>query len=146
VEHVCDARRVARFASEQRSDLYFYWFDYTVNAVLPGRSFHGLETNVLFGNDFGPPSSHILTSADLALSRDMRSRWRSFAATGNPNAADHGVRWPLFMPNRFADQSDEHLVLGNTIREARRLRDRECSFWDRLFLRSVVVTVPASAR
>jgi hypothetical protein len=43
--------------SQARVDVYFYSFEHTVDAVTPGRAFHGLETNLVFGNNFGP-STH----------------------------------------------------------------------------------------
>ncbi len=70
-EYVCEARRVARLVSQARVDVYFYSFEHTIDAVTPGRAFHGLESNLLFGNNFGAPSNHVLTTADLALFRAM---------------------------------------------------------------------------
>lgn len=145
-EYVCEARRVARLASQARVDVYFYSFEYTVDAVTPGRAFHGLESNLLFGNNFGPPSNHVLAAADLALFREMSRYWKRFTETGNPNAPDQAVRWPLFRFDRYPIFSDRYLVLDETVTAANRLRDRECNFWDRFYFRSIVGTVPASAR
>ena len=145
-EYVCEARRVARAASDQGVAVHFYWFAHVVNTVMPGRAFHGLETNVLFGNDFGPPSNQVLTAADLALSRTMRSYWRNFAATGNPNSESQAVPWPRFGRNRYALLSDRLLVLGDPVSAANHPRGGECNVWDRFSFRSIVGAVPASAR
>lgn len=145
-EYVCEARRVARLASQARVDVYFYSFEHTIDAVTPGRAFHGLESNLLFGNNFGAPSNHVLTGADLELFRAMSGYWRRFADTGNPNAPGEAVRWPLFRVDRYPILSDRYLVLDDIIKEANRLHDRECNFWDRFYFRSVIGPVPASAR
>ena len=145
-EYVCEARRVARLMSQTGLNVYFYSFEYTVDAVMPGRAFHGLEPNLLFGNNFGAPSNHMLAPADLALFDTMSTYWRRFAETGNANAPGEAVRWPTFRVDRYPILSDRYLVLDNVVKAANRLRDRECSFWDRLHLRSVVGSVPASAR
>ena len=145
-EYVCEALRVARLVSQAGVDVYFYSFDHTIDAVTPGRAFHGLESNLLFGNNFGAPSNHVLTAGDLALFRAMSGYWRRFAETGNPNAPGEAVRWPLFKVNRFPIPSDRYLVLGDIISNANRLRDRQCVFWDRFYFRPLTGDVPASAR
>jgi para-nitrobenzyl esterase len=145
-EYVCEARRVARLVSQARVDVYFYSFEHTVDAVTPGRAFHGLESNLLFGNNFGAPSNHVLTTADLALFRAMSGYWRRFADTGNPNTPGEAVRWRPFRVDRYPILSDRYLLLDETIVEANRLRDRQCAFWDRFYFRSLLGDVPASTR
>ena len=145
-EYVCEARRVARLVSQARVDVYFYSFEHTIDAVTPGRAFHGLESNLLFGNNFGAPSNHVLTTADLALFRAMSGYWRRFADTGNPNAPGDAVRWRLFRFDRYPILSDRYLVLDDVVSAANRLRDRQCTFWDRFYFRSLTADVPASAR
>ena len=144
-EFACEARRVARLMSQARVDVYFYSFEHTVDAVTPGRAFHGLETNLVFGNNFGPPSNHVLTAADLGLFRTISGYWGRFADTGNPTA--QGVaRWPLFRVDRYPILSDRFVVLDDAVTDANRFRERQCNFWDRFYFRSVIGTVPASAR
>ena len=144
-EFACEARRVARLVSQARVDVYFYSFEHTVDAVTPGRAFHGLETNLVFGNNFGAPSNHVLTAADLGLFRTISGYWRRFADTGNPTAP--GVaRWPLFRVDRYPILSDRFVVLDDSVTDANRFRERQCNFWDRFYFRSLIGTVPASAR
>jgi para-nitrobenzyl esterase len=144
-EFACEARRVARLMSQARVDVYFYSFEHTVDAVTPGRAFHGLETNLVFGNNFGAPSNYVLTAADLGLFRTISGYWGRFADTGNPTAP--GVaRWPLFRVDRYPILSDRFVVLDNAVTDANRFRERQCNFWDRFYFRSVIGTVPASAR
>ena len=64
VEVVCEARRVARALDHDGAPVFVYSFDYTVDAVAPGRAIHGLEVNFVFGNNF---ANHTLTPADLSL-------------------------------------------------------------------------------
>ena len=144
-EFACEARRVARLMSQARVDVYFYSFEHTVDAVTPGRAFHGLETNLVFGNNFGAPSNYVLTAADLGLFRTISGYWGRFADTGNPTA--QGVaRWPLFRVDRYPILSDRFVVLDDAVTDANRFRERQCNFWDRFYFRSVIGTVPASAR
>lgn len=147
-EYVCDARRVARFVQQAGVPVYFYSFEYTVEDVAPGRAIHGLETNFLFGNNFGAPSNHVLTAADLALFRTMSRYWRRFAETGSPKAGgargEVPSRWPLFTRDKFRGLSDRHLVLDSTVGEGHHLREPQCNFWERHFFRSLLGAVPAS--
>ena len=144
-EFACEARRVARLVSQARVDVYLYSFEYSVDAVTPGRVIHGMETNLVFGNNFAAPANHVLTAADLALFRTMSGYWGRFADTGNPTAP--GVaRWPLFRVDRYPILSDRFVVLDDAVTDANRFRERHCNFWDRFYFRSVIGTVPASAR
>ena len=144
-EFACEARRVARFMSQARVDVYLYSFEHIVDAVTPGRVIHGMETNLVFGNNFAAPANHVLTAADLALFRTMSGYWGRFADTGNPTAP--GVpRWPLFRVDRYPILSDRFVILDDTVTDANRFREHHCNFWDRFYFRSVIGTVPASAR
>lgn len=133
--------------------MYFYSFELTVDEVTPGRALHGLESNLLFGNNFAAPSNHVLTAADVALFGSMSTYWRQFVETGTPNYPGNPVQWPAFRPqpsygSEPADpsRSDRYLVLDRTIAEASYLRDAQCNFWESFFFRSVLGSVPASAR
>ena len=145
-EYLCEARRVARFVSQAGVGVFAYVFGYTIDTVTPGRAFHGLEPNLLFGNDFAAPSNHVLTAADLALFHRMSSLWRRFAEVGHPNAPAQGMAWPSFRVDRYPILSDRYLVLNDTFRTTNRLHHRQCDFWDRFDFRSLVGPVPASAR
>lgn len=137
-EYVCESRRVAAFVEKTGTPVYFYSFEHAVEALSGGRSIHGIETNFLFGNNFGPPSNHVLNAADQALFSAMSELWARFAATGNPNAGSV-EQWP-----RFDRTSAQHLVLDTSIGPASRLRDQHCNFWERYSFRSLIGDVPAS--
>ena len=61
-------------------------------------------------------------------------------------AASGAARWPLFRVDRYPILSDRFVVLDDTVTDANRFRERQCNFWDRFYFRSVIGTVPASAR
>jgi hypothetical protein len=105
-----------------------------------------METNLVFGNNFAAPANHVLTAADLGLFRAMSGFWGRFADTGSPTASDGAVRWPLFRVDRYPILSDRFVVLDDTVIDATRFRGPQCDFWDRFHFRSVLGTVPASAR
>jgi para-nitrobenzyl esterase len=170
VEFVCEARRLARSIARTKTPIYLYSFEYEVDAVAPDRVIHGLESNLLFGNNFGPPSNYVLVAPDLALFDVMSGYWTRFAATGNPNLSSvnpavsvaGAVRWPRFRHSRartprgnqhsFAAHvravgrrgADGHLVLDSNTRQDRHLRRAACDFWEPYSFRSVVGSVPAS--
>ena len=153
VEFVCEARRIARVMHHDGAAVYLYSFDYAIDAVTLGRAFHGLDTNLLFGNNFVAPSNHVLTAADLALFGSMSTYWRQFAETGTPNHADNPIQWPAFRPQPSygsapvdPDRSDRYLILDQRIGEASYLRDAQCNFWESFYFRSVLGAVPAAAR
>jgi para-nitrobenzyl esterase len=147
VEYVCEARRVARLLERSGMPVYKYSFEYEVDAVAQDRVIHGLESNLLFGNNFGPPTNYVLSGPDLALFRSMSGYWARFAASGNPNVDDDSiVHWPAVKhPTGPGRGPDKHLVLGSTIREGQRLSEAACDFWEPFFLRSVTGAVPAAA-
>jgi para-nitrobenzyl esterase len=151
VEFVCEARRVARALSADGAPVYAYSFQHIIDAVTPGRSFHGLESNLLFGNNFAAPSNHVLNATDTAVFAAMSSYWRQFMETGSPNASGTPVPWPLFRPLQSSGAidpalSDRYLVLDRTISETSYLRDSQCNFWESFNFRSVLGAIPAAAR
>jgi para-nitrobenzyl esterase len=137
-EYVCEARRVAVFVEKTGTPVYLYSFEHSVPTLSDGRSIHGIEPNFLFGNNFGPPSNHVLNAADQTLFSVMSEYWSSFAATGNPNAGS-AEEWP-----RFDQASARYLVLDTSTGPASRLRDQYCNFWEHYYFRSVLGPVPAS--
>jgi para-nitrobenzyl esterase len=96
VEFVCEARRIARVMHYDGAPVFLYSFDHVVAPVNAAHAVHGLETNILFGNNFGAPSNHVLDAADTALFRAMSTYWRDFAETGRPSAPGHSIPWPPF--------------------------------------------------
>jgi carboxylesterase type B len=149
VEYACEVRRIARVMHYDGAPVYSYLFEYVVDAVTPGRAFHGLESNLVFGNNFGAPSNHVLNAQDVALFRTVSTYWRQFAETGRPNAPGNPVPWPLFRPlPPDADSSlqDRYLRFDRLLTEDSYLRDSQCNFWEPFFFRTVVGAVPAAAR
>ena len=149
-EYVCEAGRVARAVERTGAPVYLFSFEYEVDAIAPDKVIHGLETNFVFGNDFGPPliASLALTEQDRVLARAMGGYWSRFAATGNPNADDDAiVHWPAFKhPTGPGRGADKYLIFDTTIREGQRLREAACTFWAPYFFRSLIGPVPASAQ
>ncbi len=151
VEFTCEGRRIARVMHHDGAPVYVYSFEYTVDAVNPGRAFHGLDTNLLFGNNFGAPSNHVLTPADLVVFDAMSTYWRRFAETGDPNPRGRPVQWPLYRPDPLQGVvdpflSDRHFVFERNLGVSSYLRDSQCNFWESFYFRSVLGAVPASAR
>ena len=146
-EYVCEAGRVARLVERTGTPVFEYLFDYEIDPVAVDRVIHGLEVNVLFGNNFGAPSNYALTDADRELFRAMAGYWARFAALGTPNVDDDAVvHWPAFKhPSGQGRGSDKHLRLGVPIREGMRLGEHTCGFWEPYFLRTLTGAVPASA-
>lgn len=151
VEFVCEARRIARAMHHDGASVYLYSFEYAVDAVNPGRAFHGLETNLLYGNNFGPPSNHVLNTADTRVFQSVSTYWRQFAETGSPNAPGNPVPWPLFRPIPSQGSldpalSDRYLRFDRLTSDDSYLRDSQCNFWEAFNFRSVVGARPAAAR
>jgi para-nitrobenzyl esterase len=146
LEYVCETRRMARAVERTGTPVFVYSFEYEAPAVAGTRVIHGLETNFVFGNNFGPPSNHVLNDADRALFHSLSGYWTRFAANGHPNTDDLGVvHWPGFKhPTGGGRGSDKHLVFDTTIREGLRQREAFCDFWEPYHLRSVTGAVPAS--
>ncbi len=149
-EVVCEARRVARAMHHDGAPVFLYSFEYTVDAVMPGRAFHGLEPNLLFGNNYAAPT-HVLNAADLVIFDAMSTYWRRFAETGDPNPRGRPVQWPSYRPGPFEDavdpsRSDRYFVFGERLGVNTYLRDSQCNFWESFYFRSALGTVPAATR
>jgi para-nitrobenzyl esterase len=144
---VCEGRRVARAISNNHTPVYFYSYDYIIDDVFPDRAIHGLEGNILFGNNYALPQfpNHPLNPADQALHAQMAGYWARFAATGNPNIDDDTVvHWQTFRePQGQGRGANRHIVFDATIRSDKRLRESSCDFWEPYFLRSMLGKVPA---
>jgi carboxylesterase type B len=77
-EYACGAQRLARAIARRQTRVYLYSFEYEIDAVTPERAFHGLDVNLLFGNNFGPPSNYVLTADDLELFCSISGYWSRF--------------------------------------------------------------------
>jgi para-nitrobenzyl esterase len=146
VEYICETRRIARAVERTGTPVFVYSFEYPVSPVAGTRVIHGLESNLLFGNNFGPPSNHVLTEPDKDLFRSMSGYWTRFAKKGDPNIDDlRVVHWPAFKhPTGRGRGSDKHLTIAAPIAEGMRRREAACDFWEPYYLRSVTGAIPAS--
>ncbi|MGQ0732132.1 MAG: carboxylesterase/lipase family protein [Acidobacteriota bacterium] len=150
-EFACEARRVARVMHHDGAPVYAYAFEYIVGAVNRDRAFHGLDVTLVFGNNFGAPSNHVLTPADLVVFDAMSTYWRRFMETGDPNPRGAPVQWPPYRPDPAQGpvdltRSDAYFTFGDRLGVNTYLRDQQCNFWESFFFRSVIGAVPAAAR
>lgn len=147
VQFVCEARRVARAIDRTGTPIYVYSYEYVIPGLLTDRVLHGVESNILFGNNYAPPvfPGHVLTDADNTLHARMAAYWTRFAATGNPNRGDPSLHsWPPFTrPAGSGRGTDKYLILDTTLADAARLREAQCNFFEPFFFRSVLGGAPA---
>jgi carboxylesterase type B len=149
-EYVCEARRVARLVSRTGTPVYEYSFEREVDAVVPGLVIHGLDTNFVFGNNYGPPAPYVRNADDVALSTSMGGYWTRFMATGDPNLRrrDRGnviamARAPMptmtpmmttaWSAGPRSNAGGQASRPRRSIREGERLRGEQCDFWNRCF-------------
>ena len=111
VQFACETRRVARAIEQTGTPVYLYSYEYVIPGFLGDRVLHGVESNIIFGNDYLPPvfPGHPLTDPDNALHNKMATYWAQFAATGSPNRGDTPLEsWPPFTrpagPGRGTDK------------------------------------------
>jgi len=146
-QFVCEGQRLARSFSDTHTPVYFYSYDYIIDDVFPDRAIHGLEGNILFGNNYAPQlfPNHTLNATDLALHAQMAGYWARFAATGDPNTNDNGVvDWPVFKtPHGQGRGAPRYIVFDERIRTDKRLRESACDFWEPYFFKSMMGKVPA---
>jgi carboxylesterase type B len=148
VQFACEARRVARAIESRSVPAYLYSYEYIINDLSPDLVLHGVEGNILFGNNYAAPifPVHALTAADRILHTQMAGYWTRFAATGNPNrGGDAAFSWPPFTrPNRKGRGNDKYMILASTLSEGGRFHETQCDFFEPFFLRSVLGGVPAA--
>jgi para-nitrobenzyl esterase len=148
VQFVCEARRVARAIERSGTPTYLYSYEHVIDELSTNFVLHGVESNILFGNNYSPPvfPSHTLDAADLALHAKMAGYWTRFAATGNPNRGDESAfSWPPFKrPDGSGRGNDKYIILKSDIGEGARLREARCDFFEPFFFRSVLGGVPAA--
>jgi para-nitrobenzyl esterase len=146
-QFVCEGRRFARSLSDARTPVFFYSYDYEIDDLFPDRVIHGVESNIIFGNNYAPPQfpSHPLNSADLRLHTAIAGYWTRFALNGHPNVDDDTVfHWPAFKdPIGDGRGSNKYIVFDSIVREGKRPREAECDFWEPFFFRSMLGKLPA---
>jgi len=149
-QFACESRRLARYIAGEHTPAFLFSYDYVIDDVFPGRAIHGVESNIVFGNNYVPPqfSSHVLTPDDRTLHASMAGYWTRFMLTGNPNTEDESVvHWPAFKdPLGIGRGANKHLVFDRVIAADKRLRESQCDFWEPFFLRSMLGGVPAGSQ
>ena len=150
VQFVCEARRLARLIERTGTPAFVYSYEHEIDTLSLNHVVHGVEGNILFRNNYGPPLFVIytLSSTEIALHEAMAGYWTRFAATGSPNrGTETAFPWaPFKHPNGAGRGADNYLVLDVTIREGSRPRELQCDFFEPLFLRSVLAGLPAAAQ
>jgi para-nitrobenzyl esterase len=148
VQFICEARRLARAIESTNTPTYLYSYEYVINDLSPDFVLHGVEGNILFGNNYIAPlfPVHALTATDVAVHEQMAGYWTRFAATGNPNrGAGAAFSWPPFKrPNGVGRGNDKFIVLDSSASDGRRLREAQCEFFEPFFFRSVLSGVSAA--
>jgi para-nitrobenzyl esterase len=143
-----EARRLARLVERTGTPTFLYSYEYEIDDLSVDHVIHGVESNIIFGNNYVPPvfSNHVLTSADLTLHSAMAGYWTRFAATGNPNSDDDNVvHWPAFKhPPGEGRGVDKYIIFDSAIREGQRPREEQSNFWEPFFFRSMLGALPAS--
>ena len=146
-QFVCEGRRFARSLADRHTPVFFYSYEYVIDALSPVKVIHGVESNILFGNAYAPMQfpTHALDASDLAIHAQMAGYWSRFAATGNPNIDDDTVvHWQDFRdPHGAGRGANRHLMLDSAIRSSKRLRESACDFWEPYFLKSMLGRTPA---
>jgi para-nitrobenzyl esterase len=149
-QFACEARRLARVIEQTGTPVFMYSYEYEIDTLSLDHVIHGVESNMLFGNNYQPPAftTHALNAADLELHGKMAGYWTRFAAAGDPNhgADDSVVSWPPFTRPRGVGRGvDKHIIFDTPLAEGARVRELACDFFEPLFLRSVLAGAPASA-
>ena len=148
-QFVSEARRLARLIERTGTPAFLYSYEYEIDDLSLDRVIHGVESNIIFGNNYVPSNfpNHVLSAADLTLHASMAGYWTRFAATGNPNSDDDTiVHWPAFKhPTGQGRGSDKYIVFDSAIREGQRLREQQCDLWEPFFPRSLLGGLPAAA-
>jgi para-nitrobenzyl esterase len=156
-QFVCEARRLGDLIADGglrgrgpheehgvgkrvKSPVYLYSYEYVIDDLSLGHVPHGVEGNIIFGNNYsGAPFNvnHALTVADLTLHTEMAGYWARFAATGDPNGGN-ALEWPEYRKNH-----ENHIVFDLALSSGADLRQEACEFWSPFFLHSMVLGVPA---
>jgi para-nitrobenzyl esterase len=153
-QFVCEARRLADLiadgglrgrgrheirATGQRvkSDVFLFSFEWEIDALALDHVIHGLESNIIFGNNYTNPGTYTLNAQDQLLHQMLAQYWTRFARTGNPNGV--GLPdWPVYRKN-----AEEHLTIGTTLGAAENLGAGACELWGPWFLGPMLHSAPA---
>jgi para-nitrobenzyl esterase len=141
-QFVGEALRLAGLISKTGTPTFLYSYEYEIDDIARDRVIHGVESNIIFGNNYVPNMfpNHPLDAADLTLHAAMAGYWTRFAATGNPNNTDLGaVHWPA-----FTYPSNSLMVFGSPTNNDNRAPGKAYDFWEPYFLGTMMGTVVAA--
>ena len=101
-QFVCESRRMARYLSDEHLPAYLFSYDYVIPDLSADRVVHGVESNIVFGNDYVPPQfvNHVLTPADTALHHAMAGTGRGLRRPA--------IRTSMTRPSFTGRCSDHH--------------------------------------
>jgi para-nitrobenzyl esterase len=150
---VCEARRLADLIADgglrgrgpnpdpatgkrEKAPVFMYSYDYVLNDLSFEHVIHGLESNIIFGNNYATPV-HALTASDLSLHAVMASYWSTFAAAGDPNVE------PLLPWLEYRKNHNNYLIFDTTLLNAVDQRADACEFWSPFFLESMLGSTTA---
>jgi para-nitrobenzyl esterase len=119
------ARATARTMEKVSSKTYLYQFVHRrAGSLYHFGAFHGVEIRFVFGHDIG--ARNPFTELEYQISKNMRTYWIRFAASGNPNGP--GLpEWPA-----YEKSSDKSLEIGPDIKIQTHLRKEACNLFDRI--------------
>jgi para-nitrobenzyl esterase len=145
----CEGRRLGRLIERTGTPTYLYSYEHVIDILSVDHVIHGVESNILFGNNYAPPNfpSYMFGPVEQTLHTAMAGYWTRFAARGNPNSDDETVaEWaPFKHPTGPGRGADKYIVFSATIGEGVRPREKQCDFFEPLFLRSLLGGVPAAS-
>lgn len=158
-QFVCEARRLADLIADgglrgrgphpehdtgkrEKKSVFMYSYQYLLNDLSPGHVIHGVETNIIFNNNYATPqfaANHVLAGDDLQLHATMASYWSLFAATGDPNH-------PALMPwLEYRKNHNNYVLFDTQLSLGVDQREEACALWSLFFFQSMLTGVPASA-
>jgi para-nitrobenzyl esterase len=165
-QFICQARRLADLIADGsrrgrgpqkvglgrrvKSDVFLYSYEYELDDLSLDHVIHGVESNIIFGNNYVPPvftPTHILTPQDDALHAVMALYWERFVRTGNPNIA--GLpKWPTFRGGFLSFPThrknvEDHMIFDTTVEPGEDFGGSACDLWSWLILRSMLGGQPA---
>jgi para-nitrobenzyl esterase len=157
-QFICEARRLSTLISDgglrgqgphenhgtgkrEKVPVFLYSYEYELDDISLDHVIHGVETNIIFGNNYAPPSfpAHVLNATDLALHAIMAGYWTRFAATGDPNN-EQVLEWPVYRKNH-----EGHIIFDAVTTTDENLGGGTCDFWSNFFFRSMLIDVPAAS-
>jgi hypothetical protein len=99
-QFTCEARRLARLVQHTGKPVFLYSYEYQIDELSLDHVIHGVESNIIFGNNYVPPmfATHPLDDSDSRVVQGDEPVLDHIRSTGNPNRKPtHIARWPAFI-------------------------------------------------